>query len=140
MTDWKAVAMAVARAQGRFWSDLVELAFDRKTAWDQAPRVLGERIEASQQMMLADWRAAGVAMPMTLYGTVAVASTALWMLALMKAPGPTLRTTCGLGLVGAAYGMTSVLTRRSERGPVQPMTEPVTMPEEGGSPFRSADW
>lgn len=140
MTDWKAVALAVARLEGRVWTDFAELALDRRWTWDALPAEIARRGEAAQQAMVNEWRAAGVATPLMLFGAMSAASTALWTLALMKAPGRTLRMTGALCLLGALYGASNVLAQRRQAGQAPPATEPAAMPEHEAGPYRAAEW
>jgi len=144
MVDWKAVAMSLVRAEGQFYTDVAELALDRKLDRQNWPRLLGDRLEAVQQTMLSEWRAAGVTYPMTLYGTVGETSAMLWTLALVAAPGRTLRFTGTLFLIGGLYGVSQAFSRRRAAAPAgepQPQTPPLRpFEEQQGGPYRSAGW
>ena len=141
MVDWNAVGMAVVRAEGRLFTDIAELALDRKLDWETGPGLVAERAEAVQHSMLDEWEAAGVAYPMTLYGMAAEATGALLLLGMAIMPGRTLRMMTTMYIVGGLYGASQAFSHRriedrmadpdhsTPRQPLRPFGE-----QQGGGP------
>lgn len=142
MVDWKGVGTALMRAEGQWFTDIAELALDRKLDWDHGSALVAERAEAVQHTMLEEWRAAGVTYPLTLYGAIAESAGALFLLGMVMAPGRTLRLVGTMSVVGGLYGASQAFQRRRAAGPAEELQQPPQQPlrpfGEQGTPYRSS--
>ncbi len=117
MVNWNAVVMAMMRAEGQWWTSFTEAMLRRDLTWSEMPPLLSAEAEQLIAAMLDEWRTAGVEQPIALYATVESVSAAVYVVALMRAPGPTLKVTAIGSVLGLAYGLRNALARRQERGP-----------------------
>src|SRR5437016_5265755 len=120
MTNWKAVVGAIVRAEGRWFTETVDLLTNRNKGWQDIPVELLQRSEAIQRQMFDDWRQAGVEQPINLYAGVSIGTFAFFAAGMWVAPGPFLSLQRKVFTLGFLYGTVNYFARREQFGRSQP--------------------